>query len=91
VNPQAYALLGITALVAVLVAVVAWALLRFVSAARETRHRLRDTGGDSAMLMAHSLLWLCSGLAEERPLALVVDDAQWADRSSLEVCFKMHL
>jgi len=50
VNPQAYALLGITALVAVLVAVVAWALLRFVSAARETRHRLRDTGGDSAML-----------------------------------------
>jgi signal transduction histidine kinase len=48
-NPQAYALLGFTALVAVLVAVVAWALLRFVSAARDTRHRLRDSG-DSPLL-----------------------------------------
>ena len=37
------------------------------------------------MLIAHSVLWLCSALAERRPLALVVDDAQWADRSSLEV------
>ena len=41
--------------------------------------------GDSTMLVAHSVLWLCSALADERPLALVVDDAQWADRSSLEV------
>ena len=41
--------------------------------------------GDSAMLVAHSVLWLCSAIAERRPLALVVDDAQWADRSSLEV------
>jgi DNA-binding CsgD family transcriptional regulator len=41
-------------------------------------------GADATTLVAHSLLWLCSGLAEERPLALVVDDAQWADRSSLE-------
>ena len=41
--------------------------------------------GDSAMLVAHSILWLCSAIAERRPLALVVDDAQWADRSSLEV------
>ena len=42
-------------------------------------------GGDSTMLLAHSVLWLCAALAERRPLALVVDDAQWADRSSLEV------
>ena len=41
--------------------------------------------GDSTMLVAHSVLWLCSALAERRPLALVIDDAQWADRSSLEV------
>ncbi len=40
---------------------------------------------DSTMLIAHSVLWLCSALADRRPLALVVDDAQWADRSSLEV------
>ena len=42
-------------------------------------------GGDATMPIAHSVLWLCSALAERRPLALVVDDAQWADRSSLEV------
>jgi signal transduction histidine kinase len=51
-NPQAYALLGFTALVAVLVAVVAWALLRFVSAARDTRHRLRDTGESPLLAIA---------------------------------------
>jgi DNA-binding CsgD family transcriptional regulator len=41
--------------------------------------------GDSTMLVAHGVLWLCSALAEQRPLALVIDDAQWADRPSLEV------
>ena len=41
--------------------------------------------GGSTMLMAHGVLWLCSALAERRPLALVIDDAQWADRPSLEV------
>ena len=41
--------------------------------------------GASTMLVAHGVLWLCSALAEQRPLALVIDDAQWADRASLEV------
>ena len=41
--------------------------------------------GDAIVLVAHSVLWLCSALAEQRPLALVIDDAQWADRASLEV------
>ena len=48
-NPQAYALLGLTALVAVLVALTTWALLRFISAAKDTRQRLRD-GGESPLL-----------------------------------------
>jgi signal transduction histidine kinase len=52
VNAQAYALLGFTALVAVLVAVVAWALLRFVSAARDTRHRLREPGESTMLAVA---------------------------------------
>ena len=51
-NPQAYALLGFTAMIAVLVAVVAWALLRFVSAARDTRHRLRDPGESPLLAIA---------------------------------------
>src|SRR4051795_7494614 len=37
------------------------------------------------MLVAHSLLWVCQMLASHRPLALVVDDAQFADRCSLAV------
>jgi signal transduction histidine kinase len=52
VNPQAYTLLGFTALVAVLVAVVVWAMLRFVSAARDTRHRLRDSGESPLLAIA---------------------------------------
>src|SRR5215217_4198234 len=42
-------------------------------------------GGDCTTTLAHSLLWLCAAIADARPLALIVDDAQWADRSSLEV------
>ena len=37
------------------------------------------------MMIAHSVLWMCSAMADERPLALVIDDAHWADRPSLEV------
>jgi DNA-binding CsgD family transcriptional regulator len=44
---------------------------------------LMPTGGDA--LLAHSILWLCAGLARRRPLVLTVDDAQWADRCSLEI------
>ena len=40
---------------------------------------------DGTMMIAHSVLWLCSAMADERPLALVIDDAHWADRPSLEV------
>ena len=43
----------------------------------------KDNGGATAI--AHSLMWLCAGLARTQPLALIVDDAQWSDRSSLEV------
>jgi signal transduction histidine kinase len=52
VNPQAYALLGITALVAGLVAVVVWAMLRFVSAARDVRQRMRDSGESPLLAIA---------------------------------------
>jgi DNA-binding CsgD family transcriptional regulator len=41
--------------------------------------------GDATTAVAHSVLWLCSAMADLRPLALLVDDAQWSDRASLEV------
>ncbi len=44
-----YAVLGLTAIVAVLVGVIAFALFRFVAAAREAKQPLRDTG-ESALL-----------------------------------------
>jgi predicted ATPase len=38
------------------------------------------------MSIAHSVLWLCAALTDAgAPLVLVVDDAHWADRPSLEV------
>lgn len=51
---EGYAFLGLTAIVAALVAVVAFALMRFVVSARETTRRLRDSGGgaETAMLSA---------------------------------------
>ena len=32
----------------------------------------------------HGLYWLCAGLAAQRPLVLVIDDAHWADEPSLQ-------
>jgi predicted ATPase len=39
---------------------------------------------DATTTIAHSLFWVCSALAELRPVALLIDDAHWADRASLE-------
>ncbi len=38
---------------------------------------------DPSFAVLHGLYWLCANLAAERPLALVVDDAHWADGASL--------
>jgi DNA-binding CsgD family transcriptional regulator len=67
--------------------------------ARDRRHTLLDPAAAAAgallldgtvpdgdaTTVAHSVLWLSAALARERPLVLMVDDAQWADRASLEV------
>ena len=38
---------------------------------------------DAAFAVLHGLYWLCANLAVRRPLVLAVDDAHWADASSL--------
>jgi DNA-binding CsgD family transcriptional regulator len=48
--------------------------------------RLFDRSGPAGSgepSLLHGLYWLAANLAERRPLALLVDDAHWADRSSL--------
>src|SRR6185503_11330666 len=52
VNPQGYALIGLTALVAGLVSIVVFAMLRFGAAARDSRRVLRDESGQSPLLAA---------------------------------------
>ena len=40
--------------------------------------------GDSLFSTLHGLFWLCANLAEQQPLLLLADDAQWLDESSLQ-------
>jgi hypothetical protein len=53
---------------------------RLLDGAAATAGRLLLEGtvplGDPTVLVAHSVLWLCSAIADRGPLALVVDDAQ---------------
>jgi DNA-binding CsgD family transcriptional regulator len=42
-----------------------------------------DGGSADEFHLQHGLFWLLADLAERRPLALLVDDAHWADAASL--------
>ncbi|MFE0911273.1 AAA family ATPase [Streptomyces sp. NPDC058812] len=44
---------------------------------------LASLGEDELYAAVHGLYWLCCNLSARRPLLLVIDDAQWADRFSL--------
>jgi signal transduction histidine kinase len=52
ISPSAYALIGLTGIVACLVAVLTFATLRFVFAARDTRRNAQSGGADMAILSA---------------------------------------
>src|SRR5581483_11759449 len=45
----------------------------------------RDESGAATERAMHGLYWLAVALAEEIPLLLVLDDAQWADEPSLRL------
>jgi DNA-binding CsgD family transcriptional regulator len=57
------------------------------AAGRERTDEMLSGSGATAVL--ESLLWFTVGLADERPVLLTVDDAQWSDRASL--CFLAYL
>ena len=69
-TPQAYALVGLTAIVAALVTVVVFSMLRFSAAARETRRNLRTGGGAETALLSAALQEAVTKLkAQERATA----------------------
>jgi signal transduction histidine kinase len=49
-SQQAYALLGLTALVGALIAILVFAALRFAAAARDAKRHLREAGSETALL-----------------------------------------
>ncbi len=50
-----------------------------------------DEGDDRSYSVIHGLFWLLSNLAETAPVLIVVDDAHWADRTSLRlVLYLLH-
>jgi len=67
-TPNAYAFLGLTAIVASLVAVVAFALMRFMAAARDTRRRTQG-GAETALLSAALQEAVAKLKAQERATA----------------------
>lgn len=48
-----------------------------------------ETGGGRILAALHGLYWLTANLSEERPIAMLVDDAHWADSASIR--FLAHL
>jgi signal transduction histidine kinase len=54
-NPKEIALLGLTAIIGVMAAVVAFVVLRFIAAARDARRSMRSTGGAEAAILSAAL------------------------------------
>ena len=69
-TPQAYAFLGLTAIVAGLVAVVVFAMLKFSLAARETRRQIRTGSSPENVVLSAALQEAVTRLkAQERATA----------------------
>ena len=49
----------------------------------DPRATLTATPAESLYARLHGLYWMCCNMARERPVALLIDDAQWADDPSL--------
>ena len=75
-TPSAYTFLGLTALVAALAAVLAFALLRFFAAAAETRRSLRGNGAETALLSVALQEAVTKLKAQERATAARADASE---------------
>jgi two-component system sensor histidine kinase PilS (NtrC family) len=81
-NPSAYALIGLTALVAALIGVLMFAVLRFASAAREAGRNLRENKSESAFVTAALHDALTKLKAQEREMSA---RAEASERLSSEI------
>jgi signal transduction histidine kinase len=82
-TPNAYALLGLTAIVAAMVGVLTFAILRFAAAARDARQNARGSGGVEMALMSAALQEAVGKLkAQERATAA---RAEASERLSEEI------
>jgi signal transduction histidine kinase len=68
-NPTAYALLGLTALLAMLVAILTFAVLRFSAAAKDARRHLRDSSSERVFVSAALQEALDRVKAQERAMS----------------------
>lgn len=81
-NPTAYAVIGLTAIVAALIGVLMFAVLRFASAARESRAHLRENTTESAFVTAALHEALTKLKAQEREMSA---RAEASERLSSEI------
>ncbi|HEV3138912.1 MAG TPA: ATP-binding protein [Vicinamibacterales bacterium] len=75
-TPNAYALLGLTAIVAVLIAVMTYALMHFANAARQTRKNLRAGSLETALMSAALQDAVTKLKAQERATAARADASE---------------
>src|SRR5919198_2122256 len=76
-TPGAYALLGMTALVAGLVTILTFALMRFIAAARDARRSLSSSSGGETALLSAALQEAVTKLkAQERAMAARADASE---------------
>jgi signal transduction histidine kinase len=85
-SQSAYALLGMTAIVAALVSVVVFAMLRFIAAARDAREPLRESGGGTAFMAAALQEAMTKLKAQERAMA---ERAEASERLSSEIVISL--
>jgi len=75
-SPTGFALLPLMAIIASLVAVLVFALVRFAGAARDARRRMRETGGETALLSAALQEAVIKLKAQERAMAARADASE---------------
>ena len=85
-SPTAYALVGLTAIVAALIGVLVFAVLRFASAARDSQHHLTENRSEAAFVTAALQEALTKLRAQEREMSA---RAEASERLSAEIVESM--